>query len=238
MIKRHFAIFLIFVCLCSIILVACGNNKIEVSSNQVTVIDGDTIKIKNNNKEQTIRLLLIDTPELNHSKTGKQKYSEEAKAFIGIMIRNAKQISIEKDVSEKDKYGRLLAYVYADGKSVQEALLSKGLARVAYIFKPNIKNVNAYRNVENMAKSKKIGVWSINNYAKDDGFHAEILQNRVPIKSLMQAFVASKNSKVYHPTDCEEVVDTIKVENQIFFKSEEEAQASGRKRSKIPSCWK
>jgi micrococcal nuclease len=238
MIKKYFAISLILVCLCSVIVAACGNNNIEVSSSQVTIIDGDTIKIKNNNKEQTIRLLLIDTPELKHSTTGKQLYSEEAKAFIGIMIRNAKQISIEQDVSEKDKYGRLLAYVYADGKSVQEALLHKGLARVAYVYKPNIKNVDAYRSVENMAKSKKVGVWSIRNYVKDDGFHAEVIQNRAPIKSSIQAFVASKNSKVYHPRDCEKVVNTIKVENQIFFKSEEEAQASGRKRSQVPGCWK
>ncbi|MDN4594682.1 thermonuclease family protein [Polycladomyces subterraneus] len=57
----------------------------------------------------------------------------EASAFTKNLLTHAKHITLEFDVEKRDKYGRMLAYVYADGKSVQEELLKQGLARVGYI---------------------------------------------------------------------------------------------------------
>ena len=99
----------------------------------VKTIDGDTIKIIYNGKEQILRYLLIDTPELNHKQQGKQPFAEEAKNRNDELLKSGK-LEIEFDIGEReDKYGRLLAYVYIDGKSVQQKLVEEGLARVANI---------------------------------------------------------------------------------------------------------
>lgn len=61
-----------------LIAAGCGNDeKVEVPKKSVTVIDGDTIKIKLKNKEETVRLLLVDTPETNHPQLGKQPLGEK-----------------------------------------------------------------------------------------------------------------------------------------------------------------
>ena len=84
------------------------------------------------------------------------------------------KLTIEFDVGERvDKYGRLLAYVYIDGKSVQEQLLKEGLARVAYVYPPNTRYLSEFEEAQEEAKEKGIGIWSIENYVTDRGFNSE-----------------------------------------------------------------
>lgn len=136
----------------------------------VRAIDGDTIKVKYNGKEQNVRYLLVDTPETNHPRLGKQPFGEEAKERNRQLV-NSGDLTLEFDIGERvDKYGRLLAYVYVDGKSVQETLVEEGLARVAYVFPPNTRHLTPYEEAQNRAKVKEIGIWSIENYATDSGF--------------------------------------------------------------------
>ena len=71
----------------------------------------------------------------------------------------------------KDSYGRLLAYVYVDGKSVQGTLLKEGYARVAYIMNPPYKYLEQFREEENKAKREKINIWSRLNFVKNWGFN-------------------------------------------------------------------
>ncbi|WP_054670721.1 thermonuclease family protein [Calditerricola satsumensis] len=97
-------------------------------------VDGDTSKFRIDGKVETVRYLLIDTPETKHPELGEQPLGKEASEFTRKMLENANRITLEYDVEKRDKYGRVLAYVYADGKNVQEALLKKGLARVGYIY--------------------------------------------------------------------------------------------------------
>ncbi|WP_144462778.1 thermonuclease family protein [Siminovitchia fortis] len=136
----------------------------------VKTIDGDTIKVRYNGKEQNVRYLLIDTPETNHPRLGKQPFGEEAKERNAQLV-NSGDLTLEFDIGERvDKYGRLLAYVYVDGKSVQETLLEEGLARVAYVYPPNTRHLTPYEETQNRAKAKGIGIWSIENYATESGF--------------------------------------------------------------------
>ncbi|RST76247.1 hypothetical protein D4T97_005565 [Siminovitchia acidinfaciens] len=136
----------------------------------VKTIDGDTIKVIYNGKEQNVRYLLIDTPETNHPRLGKQPFGEEAKERNRQLL-NSGDLTLEFDIGERvDKYGRLLAYVYVDGKSVQETLLEEGLARVAYVYPPNTRHLSPYEKAQERAKAKAIGIWSIENYATDSGF--------------------------------------------------------------------
>lgn len=106
-----------------------------------SVIDGDTIRIKYNGSSEKVRFLLVDTPETNHETLGVQPYGPEAKEFTKRLLAGQDSVYLEFDVSYRDKYKRLLAYVYTkDGISVQEQLLKNGLARVAYIYMPQIRS--------------------------------------------------------------------------------------------------
>ncbi|WP_164553381.1 thermonuclease family protein [Brevibacillus marinus] len=144
-----------------------------LSAKVTKVVDGDTIKVQLNGREETVRLLLIDTPETNHPRHGEQPFGPEAKAFVTEILRD-KTVQLEQDVTNgPDKYGRLLYYVYVDGKSVQEMLLEKGLARVAYVYVPNVKHVDKYREIQRRAQEAGVGIWSLENYAQEDGYHPE-----------------------------------------------------------------
>lgn len=81
----------------------------------VRVVDGDTMKVSFNEsgkvKEETIRLLLVDTPESVDPEKPVQPFALEASKFAKDTL-NEKEVRLELDVSERDKYGRLLCYLY------------------------------------------------------------------------------------------------------------------------------
>lgn len=136
----------------------------------VSTTDGDTIRVMYKGVDEPVRYLLIDTPETNHPRLGKQPFGTEAKERNRALV-NSGTLTLEFDVGEKrDKYGRLLAYVYVNGKSVQETLIREGLARVAYVYPPNTRHLTPYEKAQEVAKSKKLGIWSVEDYATDSGF--------------------------------------------------------------------
>jgi len=139
----------------------------------VKTIDGDTIKVRYNGQEENVRYLLIETPQTNHPRLGKQPFGDKAKERNRELV-NSGGLSIEFDIGVRtDKYGRLLAYVYVDGKSVQETLLREGLARVGYVYPPSTRHLTPFEEAEGEAKANKIGIWSIEDYATDSGFDTE-----------------------------------------------------------------
>ena len=102
-----------------------NTNKQEanISNNSVLeVIDGDTFKLGNG---EIVRLICVDAPE-----KGKQGY-EEAKEFLSFLILN-KEVRLEKDVSDKDEYGRALRYVYVKDVYVREIFVNKEVVREGY----------------------------------------------------------------------------------------------------------
>jgi micrococcal nuclease len=185
---------------------ASDNGRIPVKI--VKVIDGDTIKVDVDGKEETVRFLLVDTPETVHPTKPVQPFGKEASQFTKDLL-NSSDVELELGVGERDKYGRLLAYVYADGKSVQELLLEKGLARVAYVFEPNTKYIDEYREIQTKAQKQAIGIWSLEDYASEDGFDSDKTANNVPSSENTEASVPngkctikgninSSGDKIYH----------------------------------------
>ena len=149
----------------------------------IRVIDGDTVKIDLNGKEEDVRILLIDTPETKHPKLGVQPFGPEASDFAKKFFKQGSEVGVEIDVSERDKYGRLLAYLWVNGKDYGTEVLKQGLARVAYIYPPNTKKVDMYREVQKIAQSQAIGIWSVENYATDKGFNEEAVEGGSEQKS-------------------------------------------------------
>ncbi|MEG0643434.1 MAG: thermonuclease family protein, partial [Clostridia bacterium] len=137
------------------------NNQLE--SEIVTfsrVVDGDTARLIVQGKEETVRFLAIDTPESVKPNTKVQPYGKEASEYTEKMLKNAKEIKLEYEKSAKvDDYDRKLAWVFVDGELLQEQLVSKGYAKVAYIY-GKYKYTNTLKKVEAKAKIERLGIWS------------------------------------------------------------------------------
>lgn len=153
------------------------NNKSTTTSTQnqqeVTLyrtVDGDTAQLVVNGKRERIRFLLIDTPESVKENTPVQPFGKEASERVSTLLKNAKKITLEFEPGEeKDDYDRLLAYVFLDGKMLQETIIEEGLARVAY-FQGDEKYLKKLQTAQEKAKKQKIGVWSIDGYVTNRGF--------------------------------------------------------------------
>src|SRR5690606_15830954 len=104
----------------------------------------------------------------------------------------------------------------------------RGLARVAYVYEPNVKYVEEYRAVQEQAQREGKGIWSIEDYVQEDGFNE--MEGGVTEEQEEgwddvsdKRFIASRNSDVYHEIGCPGGANQIKEENAIYFETEEEA---------------
>ncbi|MCK4388293.1 MAG: thermonuclease family protein [Dehalococcoidia bacterium] len=113
------------------------------------VIDGDTIEIENGVR---VRYIGIDTPEI-----GEHYYLEATEANRQLV--GGKRIQLEKDVEDKDEYGRLLRYVWVDGIMVNAELVRLGYA-YSYSYPPNLKYQAHFLQLEREAREQKRGLWS------------------------------------------------------------------------------
>lgn len=123
-------------------------------------VDGDTFKAIINDKEYTIRMLSIDTPESVKANTDIEYYGKESSEYTCKRLTNAKKIELEyDDKSDKfDKYDRLLAWVFIDNKLLQEELVEKGYAKVAYLYN-DYKYNDILKEKQELASAKEIGIW-------------------------------------------------------------------------------
>ena len=136
----------------SLILPLCGCGSPPATARVIQVIDGDTIIVEGGYR---VRYIGIDAPEIH----------PEAEAF-GIEAWQAnrrlvegKEVRLERDVSEKDKYGRLLRYVWVDDVLVEAELVRQGLAR-AKAYPPDTKYQDYLEQMEADAKLAGRGIWA------------------------------------------------------------------------------
>jgi len=120
----------------------------------IRVIDGDTIVIEGNIK---VRYIGMNTPELVDPRKSLQCFSVEASDKNKELVLG-KEIEMEKDISEIDKYGRLLRYVYVDGIMINKLLIDEGFANIDTVV-PDIKYKEIFKEAEKQARSENIGLW-------------------------------------------------------------------------------
>lgn len=203
----------------------------------VRVVDGDTIIIKVNGREERVRMLCVDTPESVSPNVAPQPFGKEASEFTKTALPAGTSIQIETGLGDgRDKYGRLLVYIYVDGKMFNETLLEKGLARVAYVYSPNTKYVDRFNEIQKKAQANEIGIWSVENYAADKGFNTEAYekqnQSSPTSKSTSSCTIKGNingSSKIYHMPG-QQNYDLTKAEE--MFCTEKEAQESGFRKAK------
>ena len=143
----------------------------------VSANDGDTISVQLDGEKKRVRLLMIDTPEMNYNKGEPMPYAEEAKQFTIDLLESAQSVELLFDKGpETDNYDRLLAYIYVDGVMLQEALLEEGLAAVRYVNEPNNSLEQQFRAIQDEAEKEGLNIWSHEGYFQKDGFHAEAVK--------------------------------------------------------------
>lgn len=200
--------------------------KERLQGKVIDVVDGDTMKVIVNGKEETVRLLLVDTPETVHPSKPVQPFGPEASNYAKEMLTN-KDVELELDVRERDKYGRLLVYLYINGQMFNEMLLENGLARLAYVFPPNTKYVDRFLGIEKKAKQEEIGIWSIENYVGEEGFNLK--QQQIEDQHcLIKGNINSDGEKIYHPPSSPWYEQTKEEER---FCSEKEAKEAGYRKA-------
>ncbi|UOR13646.1 thermonuclease family protein [Halobacillus amylolyticus] len=141
----------------------------QTNATVTRVIDGDTLEVSMNGQTEDVRLLLIDTPETVHPSEPVQPFGAEASQFVKEKLSGEK-VRVKVGQEKRDHYGRLLAYVFIDGETIQEMLLREGLARTAYLYN-DLTMLDEFHEAQKPARTSEIGVWSIPGYAHVDHNH-------------------------------------------------------------------
>lgn len=148
-------------------------NQAIYRTNGVETVDGDTVDVKGE-INTTVRLLGVDTPEtkaknkpeefkLQNTEGNREclkKWGETATEFTENFTSSGNvKLRTDPVSDERGAYGRLLAYVEKDSKTLGEELLRKGYARV---YEAEFTRINKYRNIAESAREKEKGLWSCN----------------------------------------------------------------------------
>jgi len=230
------AAFLALLAICLIIAIWSGQKTHaptpDISPPYVTrVIDGDTIELANGEK---VRLIGLDTPETLHPEKPVEYYGEEASEFTKRMVEG-KRIRLEYDVQQRDRYGRLLAYVYLeDGTFLNAELLRQGYANLA-THPPNVKHVEQFVQLQREARENHRGRWAAGgpeSFEMTAPPRGSPSQSRIPNPFAEGKYVGSSQSNIYHYPDCYWALK-IYPQNLIHFQSAKEAQEKGYRPCKV-----
>jgi micrococcal nuclease len=124
------------------------------------VVDGDTVKLSNG---KTLRYIGVDTPETVDPRRAVGCFGTEASTY-NRLLTIGKTVYLEKDVSDTDRYGRLLRYVYLQsGEMVNEMLIREGYA-YASAYPPDVKYQDTFEKLEKEAREKNAGLWGSCNF--------------------------------------------------------------------------
>ena len=180
------------------------------------VIDGDTAVLVINGKEYKLRMVLVDTPESVHPKKGLQYYGKEASDYTKAQL-TGKTVYLQKDVSDTDRYGRVLRYVWLQRPATNEPtkdevknycynaiLIKEGYGQLA-TFPPDVKYVDIFKGLERDARNSKRGLWQNperigerldkKEEAKKEKKVSQTESNKAIADNKIQG---NKNSKIYH----------------------------------------
>lgn len=142
------------------------NNQVELTEATVTkVIDGDTIWVDINGKEEKVRFIGVNCPEYT---TKIEEYGKEATEYTTNELLG-KKVYLQKDISQTDDYNRLLRYVWLEKidtineENIENYLFNAKLVINGYAqsnyYKPDISLQNYLEKFEKEAKKQKIGIW-------------------------------------------------------------------------------
>lgn len=123
------------------------------------IVDGDTIHVDLDGTDETVRYIGVDTPESVKPGTPVECFAKEASARNAELV-DGEEVRLRFDVERRDRYGRLLAYVYRarDGAFVNERLVRDGYARPLTV-PPNVRFAERFARLAREARAARRGLW-------------------------------------------------------------------------------
>lgn len=128
-----------------------------VDARVLRVVDGDTIEVDINGASYTVRYIGVDTPETVHPSKPVECFGKEASEKNRALVED-RVVVLEKDVSEVDRYGRLLRYVWAGDVMVNAELVRLGYAQVS-TYPPDVRYQDLFVQLQREAREKEMGLW-------------------------------------------------------------------------------
>ncbi|MBR2600749.1 thermonuclease family protein [Candidatus Saccharibacteria bacterium] len=196
-----------------------------------SVIDGDTIKIDYEGKETSVRLIGVNTPETVDPRKTVECFGQEASQYLKNLLEG-KKVKIEADYSQtdRDKYDRLLRYIYLDGEDVGYMVINNGYGYEYTYNYPYIKQ-SEYKQAQEEAEKNSRGLWAEGVCVEETKEEMETTTDYCVIKGNIN----NKGEKIYHMPGQQYYnqtqIDTSQGER--WFCSEAEAQAAGWRKSKV-----
>lgn len=194
----------------------------------VRVIDGDTavFRLQSGATEKT-RFIGVDTPESTNSI---EQYGREAAAYTKRALATGQTVFLERDVEERDRYGRLLAYVWleeptsVDETAIRLHMLNARLALDGYAqqmtIQPNSKYAEYFREFVGEARAQGTGLWGLepeSDPGDSEGANAALSDS---------AYIGNRNTKKFHVPSCSSVGD-MNPSNKVPLSSRADAIAGG-----------
>jgi micrococcal nuclease len=128
-----------------------------VAAAVVRVVDGDTLVVRLDGRDQRVRYIGVNTPESVDPRRPVQCFGQEAAARNRELV-DGQTVWLERDVSDADQFGRLLRYVYVGERLVNAELVRDGFAH-AVTFPPDVKYADRLRALEREARAARRGLW-------------------------------------------------------------------------------
>jgi len=122
------------------------------------VVDGDTIQVRlDGGGVERVRYIGIDTPESVKPNTPVQCYAKKASHYNASLV-DGRAVTLRLDAEQRDRYGRLLAYVYTSRAFVNRVLVARGYARTLTI-PPNVAHADEFARLARRARQDDVGLW-------------------------------------------------------------------------------
>src|SRR5829696_180066 len=169
-----------------------GNQPVTL----IEVTDGDTIRVDVGGRNEPVRLILIDAPETHDPNRPPECFGQEATTYLSWLLSLGGDLYLETDVSDRDRFGRLLRYVWLDFGDGEVYLVNEALVRAGYAafstFPPDVKYVEEIREAGQFAREYGYGLWSgcitddegdTNELSGNQGINAEVEPQPVPVQT-------------------------------------------------------
>lgn len=134
---------------------------ITQSARILSVIDGDTVDVQIDGKTERLRLIGIDTPETKDPRKPVQCYGREASARTAAILSPGRSVILEADPSqgERDKYGRLLRYVWLDKSTCFNLMMIRDGYAFEYTYGTPYKYQSNFKAAQKTAETAQSGLW-------------------------------------------------------------------------------
>jgi micrococcal nuclease len=184
---------------------ASWTSHVPSGSQPVTLIgvtDGDTIRVDVDGREESVRFFLIDAPEARDPDHPAECFGQEATTYLTWMLSLGGDLYLETDISNRDRFGRLLRYVWLDVGDGEVYLLNEALVRSGYAafstFPPDVMYMEEIREAGQFAREHGYGLWS--SCITDDEGDTNELSGHQAIYAGSEIGIDSVRTGSEHPT--------------------------------------